>query len=93
MSVVKLQAKKQQPALQVEYLGSVYILPGSISGSMVEQMIASSQSSGDEGFLLMFLSEVMPADFKAVISQDDIGPLAKIWMEHVQGPKGSSSKG
>lgn len=91
MSVVKLEAKSKRPALKVEYLGKVYTLPGAISGAMVEQMIATKETAGDEGFLKMFLSDVLPADFKAAISQDDIGPLAKIWMEHVQGPKESSS--
>jgi hypothetical protein len=91
MSVVKLEAKNKKPALKVEYLGKVYTLPGAISGSMVEQMIATKETAGDEGFLRMFLSDVLPADFKEAISQDDIGPLAKLWMEHVQGPKESSS--
>jgi hypothetical protein len=92
MSVIKLESKNRKPDLKVEYLGKTYTLPGNISGAILEVMLEGQGEGGDEKFLKAFLSQVIPADFKAVISQDDLGPLAKIWMEHIQGPKDSGSK-
>jgi hypothetical protein len=91
MSVIKLETAQKRPDLKVEYDGKVYVLPGKISGAMVEKMIASQKDGGDEAFLAVFLSDVVPADFKSAIAQDDLGPLAKIWLEHIQGPKDSGS--
>lgn len=91
MSVVKLEPKKAKPDLKVEYLGEVYILPGNISAAMIEQMYYAKDANGDEGFLKMFLADILPAEMKSKISSDDLGELAKIWVEYVQGPKGSGS--
>lgn len=91
MSVIKLNSAKKKPDLKVEYDGEVYTLPGNISGAMIEKMIATQKDGGDEAFLAVFLSDVVPADFKKAIAQDDLGPLAKLWLEHIQGPKDSGS--
>ena len=91
MSVIKLDSTKKKPNLKVQYDGKVYVLPGNISGAMVEKMIATQKDGGDEAFLAVFLSDVVPTDFKKAIAQDDLGPLAKVWLEHIQGPKDSGS--
>jgi hypothetical protein len=91
MSVIKLEPKTSKPDLKVEYLGKVYTLPGTISAAMLEKLFFASDKESPEGFLKMFLAEVMPKDFKSVIAQDDLGPLSQIWVEHIQGPKESGS--
>lgn len=91
MAVIKLEPKKNKPDLKVEYLGKVYTLPGDVSAAVLEKMFFAKDQGGDEGFLKMFLADVMPADFKAAIAQADLGELAKIWVEHIQGPKESGS--
>lgn len=91
MSVVKLQPKKAKPDLKVEYLEEVYTLPGNISAAMIEQMFYAKDKDGDEGFLKMFLADIIPSDLKSKISGEDLGELAKIWVEYVQGPKGPGS--
>lgn len=90
MSVIKLEPKAKKPDLKVEYLGKTYVLPGTVTAAMMERMFLAAES-GDDNFLKMFLSDVVPKDFKAVIAQDDLAQLANIWMEHIQGPKDSTS--
>lgn len=93
MSVIKLEPKTKKPDLMVEYLGNSYVLPGHITAAMMEKMISTQEDGGDEAFLKMFLGDVVPKDFKAVLAQEDLAELAKLWMEHVQGPKdGGSTK-
>jgi hypothetical protein len=91
VSVIKLESKNRKPDLKVEYLGQTYTLPGNISAAVLETLLLSQEDKGDEGFLKVFLSDVVPKDFKAAIAQDDLAQLAKIWMEHIQGPKDSGS--
>ena len=91
MSVVKLEPKSKKPDLMVSYLDKEYVLPGHITASMMESMFEAQEKDGDDGFLKMFLSKVVPVDFKNVISQDDLAQLAKIWMEYIQAPKDSGS--
>jgi hypothetical protein len=91
MSVIKLQAKNKKPDLKIEYLGKTYVLPGNITAAMMEKMFAIHEQDGDEGFLKMFLSDVLPPEFKAVLGQEDLPQLATLWMEHIQGPKDSGS--
>lgn len=91
MSVVKLEPKNRKPDLVVEYEGKQYILPGHISAAVLEDMIATKDKKGDDAFLKVFLRDVVPADFKKVLPQDDLDQLVKVWMEHIQGPKGGSS--
>jgi hypothetical protein len=91
VSVIKLESKNRKPDLKVEYLGETYTLPGNISAAVLETMLQGQEDKGDEGFLRVFLADVIPEDFKAAIAQDDLAQLAKIWMEHIQGPKDSGS--
>jgi hypothetical protein len=91
MSVIKLESKNRKPDLKVDYLGKNYVLPGNISAALLETMLTTQKDGGDDGFLMVFLSDVVPADFKKVLSQDDLAELAKIWMEYIQGPKDSGS--
>lgn len=92
MSVIKLTPKKKKPELKVDYLGNTYTLPGHISAEMFEVMIRAQDKKGDDGFLRVFLSSVVPQDFKAVLAQDDMVTLLNLWLEHINGPKGSGSK-
>jgi hypothetical protein len=91
MSVIKLEAKNKKPDLMVEYLDKTYVLPGNISAAVLERLIGVQEKGGEEAFLKAFLAEVIPADFKSVLAQDDIAQLVPIWMEHIQGPKESTS--
>jgi hypothetical protein len=59
---------------------------------MLERMFTSQEAEGDQGFLKMFLADVVPEDLKKVIPQEDLSELAKLWMEHINGPKESGSK-
>lgn len=92
MSVIKIEPKTNKPDLKVEYLGKVYTLPGSISASLLERLMEIKDEGTEELFLSAFLADVVPKDFKKVLAQDDIAQLIPIWMEHIQGPKGSDSK-
>lgn len=93
LSIIKLEPKSKKPDLKVSYLGKDYVLPGHITASMMEQMMTAQEDGGDEAFLKMFLRDVIPTDFKTVLAQEDLPELAKIWMEHIQGPKdGGSTK-
>jgi hypothetical protein len=87
MSVIKLEPKNKKADLKVEYLGKSYVLPGAISATMLEKMLLAQEAGGDSAFLKLFLSDVVPTDFKNVLAQDDMGQLANIWLEHIQGPK------
>ena len=91
MSIIKLEPKNKKPDLVVSYEGNDYTLRGHISAAMLEDMIDVRHKKGDDAFLKVFLRDVVPADFKKVLPQEDIDQLAKIWMEHIQGPKDSSS--
>lgn len=90
MSVIKLEPKAKNPDLKVDYLGKTYVLPGTVTAALMEKLFLAADD-GDNTFLKVFLSDVVPADFKAVIAQDDLGQLANIWMEHIKGPKDSIS--
>ena len=90
--LLQIQAKNKKPDLKVNYLGKDYVLPGNISAALLEKLISVKDEGGEEDFLKAFLSEVVPADFKKVLAQDDIAQLVPIWMEHIQGPKEPSSK-
>jgi hypothetical protein len=94
MSIIKLEPTKKNPDLVIEYLGKKYTLPGQISVAMLERLVAikDKDSESGEAFVAAFLELVVPTDFKQVLSQDDLAQLIPIWMEHIQGPKGSSSK-
>ena len=92
MSVIKLESRNKKPDLKVNYLGTDYTLPGNISAALLEKLISVKDEGGEEEFLKAFLSEVVPADFKKVLNQEDIAQLVPIWMEHIQGPKEPSSK-
>jgi hypothetical protein len=91
MSIIKLEPKNKRPDLVVEYEGKNYTLPGHISAAMLEDMIGVRARKGDDAFLRMFLRDVVPEDFKKVLPQEDIDQLAQVWMEHIKGPKDSSS--
>jgi hypothetical protein len=91
MSIIKLEPKAKKPDLVVEYLGKTYTLPGHISAAMLEQMLTVQSKRGNEAFLKVFLQDVLPTDFKKVLPQEDLDQLARVWMEHIQGPKDSSS--
>ena len=92
MSVIKLNPKTKKPQLKVSYEGTEYTLPGHISASMIEVMIRAQTKEGDDGFLRVFLANVVPQDFKDVLPQEDMAELAKLWLEHINGPKDSGSK-
>lgn len=91
MAVIKLEAKTPKPDLKVEYLGKVYTLPGNISAAVLERLIGVQEEGGEEAFLKAFLAEVVPSDFKKALAQEDIAQLVPVWMEHIQGPKESTS--
>ena len=90
MTVIKLEPKSKNPDLKVEYLGQTYVLPGTVTAALMEKLFLAADEA-ENTFLKVFLSDVVPGDFKAVISQDDLGQLANIWMEHIKGPKDSTS--
>lgn len=92
MSVIKLESKSKKPDLKVEYLGKTYTLPGSISAALLERLMGVKDEGSEEEFLKAFLAEVVPADFKKALAQEDIVQLVPVWMEHIQGPKESGSK-
>lgn len=92
MSIIKLEPKNRKPDLVVEYEGNTYTLPGHISAAVLEEMIATRNKKGDDAFLKAFLRDVVPTDFKKVLPQEDLDQLVKVWMEHIQGPKGGSSE-
>jgi hypothetical protein len=91
MSVIKIQPAKRVD-LKVEYAGTEYTLPGSISAAMLESLLDIRDEQGEEQFLKAFLAQVVPADFKKVLDQADLVQLVTVWMEHIQAPKASSSK-
>lgn len=91
MSVVKLTPKTNKPDLKVEYMGKTYVLPGKINTALLERLIDVKDEDSEQEFLKAFLAEVVPADFKKVLAQEDIAQLVPIWMEHIQGPKESGS--
>jgi hypothetical protein len=92
MSIIKLEPTTKKPDLKVEYLGKTYTLPGHISLALLEQLVAIKDDNNGEAFIKAFLELVVPMDFKKVLHQDDLAQLVPIWMEHIQGPKDSSSK-
>lgn len=91
MTIIKLEPKNRRPDLVVSYEGKNYTLPGHISAAMLEEMIDVRHKKGDEAFLRTFLRDVVPTDFKKVLPQEDLDQLARVWMEHIQGPKDTSS--
>jgi hypothetical protein len=94
MSIIKLEPTKKTPDLVIDYLGKKYTLLGQISVAMLERLVGikDKEENSGEAFVAAFLELVVPADFKAVLAQDDLAQLIPIWMEHINGPKGSSSK-
>lgn len=92
MSVIKLTPKKKKPELKVDYLGETYTLPGYISAAMFEVMIKAQDNEGDDGFLRVFLSSVVPNDFKLALAQEDMVGLLNLWLEYINAPKESGSK-
>jgi hypothetical protein len=92
MTVIKLTPKTKKPELKVDYEGTTYTLPGHISASMIEVMMDAQNKEGGDGFLRVFLANVVPKDFKEALAQEDMAELLNLWLGHINGPKDSGSK-
>lgn len=85
MTVIKLESKEAKPDLVVEYKGVEYILPGNLSADDLEAFVDAEGKPVEA--TKVFLSRIIPKEFKKALAQADIPPLTQIWLEYVQGPK------
>lgn len=87
---------KSRPPLVVEYDGTEYTLPGRLPAEILTVQAeikqpknpakaVQEQWQNEVGIATVnaFYQLVVPEEFKAVLDMEDLGPVFKLWSEHV----------